>query len=167
VSLLVEGGAAVSGVEQVLGTASSGDWVRMLGTGSVALSVSAIDTVLGGAQTDTVVMLSAGNLSVSNVETVQGTTATSDAVQMMAAGTVALSAVDSVIGTTGSVDILQMVGSDGEAVSVSAMETVRGSGGTDSVTLLASGGIAVSNVETVVGTTGSDSVVYQSGGTCR
>ena len=97
VSLLVEGGAAVSGVEQVLGTASSGDWVRMLGTGSVALSVSAIDTVLGGAQTDTVVMLSAGNLSVSNVETVQGTTATSDAVRLLGAGSVAVSAVESVV----------------------------------------------------------------------
>ena len=79
-------------------------------------------------------------------------------------GTLAASVTDveTVIGSTGTADRVTML--DAGALAVSAIETAIGTGGgTEIVTLLASGSLRTTNIETVVGTTGSDVFVFSGG----
>ncbi|MFM2043119.1 MAG: hypothetical protein RLY86_1695, partial [Pseudomonadota bacterium] len=166
-------------------TAGAGtDVVGFVAARNTTLSVTAVETLIGGSGSDTAILANTGNtVTVSLIESLAGGAGT-DIAAVAAGSTFALSLFETVTGS-GGIDAILGTGTAGSTLSVLAVETLIGDAGTDIVSLADSsatvvvamletltagsgthvlrlttlgGTLALSGVETLIGNSGSDSV---------
>ncbi|MBF0333707.1 MAG: hypothetical protein HQL40_08675 [Alphaproteobacteria bacterium] len=150
----------VSAIETVHGGAG-GDAVT-LGVGGQTTSVSSIETLIGGAGADRVTLLGASTIIMAAVETLVGSAA-ADLVTLGNRGsTITVSAVEALAG--GVANDWVALGEGGQVLSISGIETMIGGGGADNVTLTSAATIALASIETLLGSTGGDWLNLGAGG---
>lgn len=142
----------VSGIETVVG-GIGGDTLS-LATGGQDLTVSAIETVFGGSGADRLTLAAGSTVIMVAVETLVGSAATDLATLGNRGNTTTISAIE-VLAGGGGADWVTL-GDGGQAMSISSVETLIGGNGGDQVTLLAAATITVAAVETLLGSAGAD-----------
>ncbi|MBF0305021.1 MAG: hypothetical protein HQL41_05175 [Alphaproteobacteria bacterium] len=150
----------VSAIETVHGGAG-GDAVT-LGVGGQTTTVSSIETLFGGAGADRVTLFGASTIIMAAVETLVG----SSAVDLVTLGnrgsTITVSAVESLAG--GIANDWVALGEGGQVLSISGIETMIGGGGADNLTLASAATITLASIETLLGSTGGDWLNLGAGG---